>query len=693
VAAAVHFLEFGRRGAESPWGVTQFGYSHRQKRTLVVDPNGNRTEYRRDHTQRVIEIIQNGKPYLRYKRSIGGTILEERTGDGALLVAHTTTDKGLHASSKLASGECYTYAYDELGNFTEASSSEHRVEQRHVGRVLVEDLRDGRGIRRGFGEAGVDVSVFLENFTVEYESTAGGVRVTTPDGTHHLFWRAADGTLVRENGNGTAEALRFDTRDHLASRICWRGTAGSATTTWALRYLYDEDGLLREQLDSEQGPTRYTYDADHRLVAQEGPGLSKLEYAYDAASNLSSTPTHGLIDRLPDNLLAHSHLERFEFDARQRMAKRVRADGSETIYTYDSADQLVEIRWSGRSETWRAAYDGLGRRIWRECAGNRTDFYWDQDRLAGEVASDGALRMYVYANHETLVPFMWFDYESTDADPAAGVPSYLFCAPTGMPLRIEDASGNVTWQPDGLEPYGNLGTLASPAPVRLRFAGHFHDEYLNLFYNRFRDYDPGLGRYLQPDPLGHAGGLNLYAYCVNPAVDVDLRGLMHKAKNAASGDSNDNDGKKKPSKEALKEGEVGRHGTLLGKDAATPGLDRDPAVKKAMKDAGVDIDSKTTVNNNLTSVGIDKDTHKEGRTHGHKNNEAQVNADAKDLRVAADKDLAEHRKALEGRDPPVPAKDIDAMEAAVHKRNEELGLYDKPLNPDKLKALNTPMKK
>jgi hypothetical protein len=94
----------------------------------------------------------------------------------------------------------------------------------------------------------------------------------------------------------------------------------------------------------------------------------------------------------------------------------------------------------------------------------------------------------------------------------------------------------------------------------------------------------------------------------------------------------------------------------------------------------------------LTSVAIDRETHKEGRTYGNKNDDAQVAADAKDLRKAAEKDLAEHRKALEARDPPVPAKDIDDMEAAVHKRNEELGLYDKPLDPVKLNKLNKPIK-
>jgi uncharacterized protein RhaS with RHS repeats len=46
----------------------------------------------------------------------------------------------------------------------------------------------------------------------------------------------------------------------------------------------------------------------------------------------------------------------------------------------------------------------------------------------------------------------------------------------------------------------------------------------------FRDYDPTLGRYLQPDPIDLAGGINLYAYPSNPLVHVDLLGLVHKKK-------------------------------------------------------------------------------------------------------------------------------------------------------------------
>ncbi|MGP7975375.1 RHS repeat-associated core domain-containing protein, partial [Proteus mirabilis] len=54
-----------------------------------------------------------------------------------------------------------------------------------------------------------------------------------------------------------------------------------------------------------------------------------------------------------------------------------------------------------------------------------------------------------------------------------------------------------------------------------RFQGQYFDKETGLHYNTFRYYAPDLGRFTQQDPIGLAGGINLYAYAPNPLTWVD----------------------------------------------------------------------------------------------------------------------------------------------------------------------------
>jgi RHS repeat-associated protein len=100
-----------------------------------------------------------------------------------------------------------------------------------------------------------------------------------------------------------------------------------------------------------------------------------------------------------------------------------------------------------------------------------------------------------------------------------------------MPLCIEDDQGRVVWWANRIDPYGVVDLQpGAELEYNLRWPGHYHDPETGLHYNRYRYYDPALGRYLQTDPIGYSGSpTNLFAYCANPLVSVDILGLTHPA--------------------------------------------------------------------------------------------------------------------------------------------------------------------
>nr|WP_261309954.1 RHS repeat-associated core domain-containing protein [Burkholderia stabilis] len=46
-----------------------------------------------------------------------------------------------------------------------------------------------------------------------------------------------------------------------------------------------------------------------------------------------------------------------------------------------------------------------------------------------------------------------------------------------------------------------------------------------MHYNRYRYYDPSSGRFISKDPIGLAGGINVYQYAPNPIEWIDPLGL------------------------------------------------------------------------------------------------------------------------------------------------------------------------
>ncbi|HZZ80445.1 MAG TPA: RHS repeat-associated core domain-containing protein [Gemmataceae bacterium] len=59
----------------------------------------------------------------------------------------------------------------------------------------------------------------------------------------------------------------------------------------------------------------------------------------------------------------------------------------------------------------------------------------------------------------------------------------------------------------------------------IRFQGQQEDAETGLHYNRYRYYDPAMGRFISMDPIGLRGGLNVWRYGPNPTQWLDPLGL------------------------------------------------------------------------------------------------------------------------------------------------------------------------
>jgi len=90
---------------------------------------------------------------------------------------------------------------------------------------------------------------------------------------------------------------------------------------------------------------------------------------------------------------------------------------------------------------------------------------------------------------------------------------------------LTDKTQAVVWQ-GYYTPFGEVTTSIASIKNNLRFAGQYFDAESGLHYNYHRYYDPSLGRYITPDPIGLEGGLNTYSYVYqNPLSSIDPLGL------------------------------------------------------------------------------------------------------------------------------------------------------------------------
>jgi len=192
--------------------------------------------------------------------------------------------------------------------------------------------------------------------------------------------------------------------------------------------------------------------------------------------------------------------------------------------TKSATDFLQTFHWSARSQldsvttidagdttVVRYTYDGLGRRISREGPTGFEEYLYDGPHvivvLDDQQDVTRTLSYYpgVDRPHSLMTSSETYYYATDPTRSVIGLAEFTGAASATHRYRY-DAWGKP------------LGSVTEAVPNPIRFKARWWDEDTELYDFRSRWYDPDIGRFISEDPIGIAGGINVYVFAGNDPV-------------------------------------------------------------------------------------------------------------------------------------------------------------------------------
>jgi RHS repeat-associated protein len=525
-------------------GVTKPAYNLRDAVTSVTDPRLHATTYTVNGFGFVTSTTSPDSGTTSFTYDLAGNV-KSRTDARKIVTNYTydALDRPLTRTFPSAPADNVTYVYDSTaaGNFgigrltslTDSAGTASFVYDAYGNRVSEKRTIGGIIYTTGYGH---DLAGNLTRITypsgliVNYSrdalgqvaqvsiqsGSAGPVNVLASSIAYMPFGPAQSLTL----GNGVQIVNSFDFDYRLTGIQASLG--GNALQSLSLAY--DPSSNVESIADSLSPALSQTFQYNLGGHVTRGTGVYGTDnYTYDAMGNrltrslvktatTSTTYTYTAANTRLLSAATGGTTLTYTYDANGSVTARKVGNTTQVAYTYNADGRMATAAGTSMK------YNAFGQRSVQTLTGGGTHFLFGPDGtlLAEHNLQGAAQRNYIYLNGR---PFAVVD--------AAGTLSYILNDHLGQPQKMLNAAGAVTWHRSA-GVYGDTATqpVGTTAANPLRFPGQQQDAMTGLHYNYFRDYDPATGRYLEADPIGLGGGVNVYAYAgSNPvnAVDPDGR--------------------------------------------------------------------------------------------------------------------------------------------------------------------------